>query len=148
MIVPALGIEKAKLDKVPDGLVRSMLEPKTVSPGAEEPKPINAGIPAKPAAIVVSDIGIPDDKGMILVLPLAPVAPVATVTPVGPVAPVIPVGPVGPISPVAPVLPVAPSKPVGPVGPVAPVSPVAPVAPVTPIGLQQQSSLLQLPLEL
>lgn len=83
MIVPALGIEKAKLDKVPDGLVRSILEPRTVSPGAEEPNPIKAGIPAKPAAIVVRDTGNPDAKGMMLVLPVGPVAPVAPVIPLG-----------------------------------------------------------------
>lgn len=53
---------------VPDGLVRSILEPKTVKPGADEPNPINAGIPANPPAIVVSEIGIPDDSGIILVL--------------------------------------------------------------------------------
>lgn len=39
-----------------------MLEPRIVSPGAEEPNPINAGIPAKPPAIVVSDIGKPEGK--------------------------------------------------------------------------------------
>ena len=83
MIVPALGIEKAKLDKVPDGLVRSILEPRIVSPGAEEPNPINAGIPAKPSAIVVIDIGNPDAKGIVLVLPFEPVAPVAPVIPTG-----------------------------------------------------------------
>jgi len=31
VIVPALGIEKAKLDKVPEELVRSILEPRIVS---------------------------------------------------------------------------------------------------------------------
>ena len=133
-MVPALGIEKAKLDKVPDELVRSILEPRIVSPGAEEPNPINAGIPARPPAIVVSDIGNPDAKGMILVLPFAPVAPVAPVLPVTPVAPVGPVAPVAPVGPVAPVSPVAPVESVAPVTPVGPIGSVAPVAPVAPTG--------------
>ena len=81
------------MDSVPDGFVRSIVEPKTVRPGAEDPNPIKAGIPAKPPAIVVSDIGKPDAKGIMLVLPLAPVGPVAPVEPVGPVGPGVTVAP-------------------------------------------------------
>lgn len=90
VIVPFLGIEKAKFVNVPAGFVRSITPPRILRPGAEDPKPRKPGVPTRPPAMVVSDNGMPELKGMIAELPAVPVAPVAPVAPVGPVAPVAP----------------------------------------------------------
>lgn len=76
VIVPALGIEKAKFVRVPAAFVRSMIPPAMLTPGAEDPKPINPGVPTSPPAIVVRDTGIPELYGMMAELPAVPVAPV------------------------------------------------------------------------
>lgn len=89
VIVPALGIEKAKLVKVPAGFVKSMVPPAIASPGAELPKPMKAGVPINPPVIVVKETGIPEANGMIALAPVGPVGPVGPVMPAGPVAPVL-----------------------------------------------------------
>ena len=60
VIVPFLGIEKAKFVKVPAAFVISIVVPTAETPGALEPKPINPGVPTKPPAIVVKTTGIPE----------------------------------------------------------------------------------------
>lgn len=60
VMVPALGIENAKFVSVPAALVRSMMPPTILTPGAELPKPTKPGVPTSPPAIVVSDSGIPE----------------------------------------------------------------------------------------
>ena len=134
VMVPARGAWKAKLESVPLAFVISIVDPNNVRPCALLPKPTKAGSPARPPAIVVSEIGSPEANGIIAPVPATPVGPVAPVGPVGPVAPVAPSAPSAPVAPVAPVAPSAPVGPVAPVAPVAPSAPVAPVAPSAPVG--------------
>lgn len=60
VIVPSLGTEKAKFVRVPAGLVKSIVPPTILTPGAEEPNPTKASVPTNPPAIVVSVTGKPD----------------------------------------------------------------------------------------
>lgn len=60
VIVPLLGIEKAKFVNVPAALVKSMIPPDIDKPAAELPIPIKAGSPTNPPAMVVKVTGLPD----------------------------------------------------------------------------------------
>ena len=65
VMIPARGTWNAKLESVPAAFVISIVEPRSVRPCALLPKPIKAGMPASPPAIVVREIGSPDAYGMI-----------------------------------------------------------------------------------
>ncbi len=95
VIMPLRGIENAKLVSVPAGFVKLIVLSTIDSPGAEFPNPRNPGVPIKPPAIVVSDIGIPEANGMIALDPAGPIGPVS---PTGPVAPVAPTAPAAPVA--------------------------------------------------
>lgn len=75
VIVPSRGTEKAKLVKVPAGFVMSIVGPRTLSPGAELPKPTNAGVPARPPRTDVKAIGRPEASGMMAPAPGVPGSP-------------------------------------------------------------------------
>lgn len=75
VMIHALGIWNAKLVRVPAAFVISMEEPNAVRPGALFPKPIKAGVPARPPAIVVSETGMPEEKGRMAPEPAMPVGP-------------------------------------------------------------------------
>ena len=69
VMIPARGTWNAKLESVPAAFVISIVEPRSVRPCALLPKPIKAGMPASPPAIVVREIGSPDAYGMIAPVP-------------------------------------------------------------------------------
>ena len=60
VIVPSRGTEKAILTGVLAPF-KSIVGPKMLVPGAELPKPINAGVPASPPAIVDNNTDVPDE---------------------------------------------------------------------------------------
>lgn len=61
VMTPSRGRLKAKLERVPAGLVKLIELPRTVSPGADEPNPIKAGRDARPVASAVRDTGVPEE---------------------------------------------------------------------------------------
>lgn len=82
VMIPSLGIEKAKFVKGPAAVpVRSIVAPKTLNVGAELPNPINPPVPAAPPTSVVKDTGIPDAKGITVPAAVAPVGPVGPISP-------------------------------------------------------------------
>ena len=75
VIVPVRGTESARLSKVPEAPVKSIVPLLAIlTPAAELPNPTRLTVPNNPPKTVVNEVGTPDANGIIA--PPPPVAPV------------------------------------------------------------------------